>query len=1001
MARFALRPLSLGEMNPHFWSEIGGQSQQPIGSSAHTNPTPPANRVLADGIRKVIQCHQVIVESCPLDDQLPQSHHVWLIGPVGSGKSHGVFRAVRAAGVPWMVLDLARFALPGQHGLQLEQTFQQLSETSPLPLRSRSAGVVVVEGLTRELVHGTAGERARILQAELSSLQEGRMLPWQRNGRVRKVSSRRLLFILMVSEDGPSSAGMGFRAGPGEPPQTPVTQRLLRAGVMPGLIHLSAHRLTTRDFTLPELEALVLASDGFLEDLHRQFGLLGARLEVSPEAAALLARQAGSLGPGGHGLRQAIAAAMPGWIDSLLQLPEGSNGIRLDRDPRDPSRLIATPLEGPRGPLAPRQADTGEEPAIHPDFPRMPHRPSRPAHVETQSESRLANRDDLRKWTQPPKPSKGSRPEWKPTRLGGFIALHECSPDGSRLAPLVGHDLFLSQMVRRRGLLISGGTGGGKSTRLVLPLIYSDINDPERTVVVLDAQLALVGPIIDYTRHVRGKDARIVYFNPMDPAYSVRWNPAAGVSGRNPAHDLASSLSASLPVGRNDTGYFRSCAVRLLASLIRLVHKMGKGNLGEAYSIIEAGGPRLVELGQDFGFPDLAEFGRDMNQYSNHATTAEEMKNMLGPWYLPEVCQVTERSELDFQQLEDQPTVFIIALPEESVARLRPLTNCLIHRLFEFVIRRGQAKGGVLRRPMAIHIDEFGSAVGAIVDLHVRANTLRKRGVMLTAATQCLNQLFETYPDNAKSLLAAFSTHIYVPQLASDDASHVSERSGLTEVVSTTTGPNGEVLSSSPQTRAVLLPTEVDRPPVHPKYGPRMTFLLPETPVFQGYLPAVWENPQLADMVAPDRPFTPPGSPRKAPADPEASSIGYEPAPPARGQPMPSGALVKTWSDAYVKKRWAQVQQLLSVLEARRSSRIWWDEYLRVNRTKPRLLLKLGHELVTRSATLQEFHDAVVASNSSNTQAALHYLDYLRAKNLGPHPIQPPANDSSRDQHDF
>lgn len=144
MARFALRPLSLGEMNPHFWSEIGGQSQQPIGSSAHTNPTPPANRVLADGIRKVIQCHQVIVESCPLDDQLPQPHHVWLIGPVGSGKSHEVFRAVRAAGVPWMVLDLARFALPGQHGLQLEQTFQQLSETSPLPLRSRSAGVVVV-----------------------------------------------------------------------------------------------------------------------------------------------------------------------------------------------------------------------------------------------------------------------------------------------------------------------------------------------------------------------------------------------------------------------------------------------------------------------------------------------------------------------------------------------------------------------------------------------------------------------------------------------------------------------------------------------------------------------------------------------------------------------------------------------------------------------------------------------------------------------------------------
>lgn len=988
-------------MNSHFWSEIGGQSQQPIGSSTHTVSAAIPNHLVADGIRKVIACHQAVVESCSIDDQLPQPHHVWMIGPVGSGKSHEILRGVRTAGVPWILLDLARFALPGQHGVQLEQTFQQLSDTSPIPLRPGPAGVVVIEGLTRELAHGSGGERARILQAELTSLLERRMLPWQRDGRVRKVSSRRLLFILMLSEEGSSSAGIGFRAGPGQPPQAPVTQRLLRAGVMPGLIHLSTHRLVTREFTLPELESLVLTPDGFLEDLHRHFALLGLRLEVSPTAASVLVRQAQELGPGGHGLRQAIAAGMPAWLESLPRLPEGTNGLRLEPDPRNPSRLTASHLNGPRGPIATRPSEPGEESSLHPDFPKMPHRPSRPPHVETQSESRLANRDDLRKWTTPPKPSKASRPEWKPTRLRGFVALHENSPDGSRLAPLVGHDLYLPQMIRRRHTLISGGTGGGKSTRLMLPLIFSDIDDPDRTVVVLDAQLALVGPIIDYTRHARGKDARIVYFNPMDPAYSVRWNPVAGMSDRNAAHDVASSLSASLPVGRNDTGYFRSCAVRLLASLIRLVHKMGKGNLGEAYSIIEAGGPRLLELGQRFGFPDLAEFGRDMNQYSNHATTAEEMKNMLGPWYIPEVCRVTGGSELDFRQLDDEPTVFVIALPEESVARLRPLTNCLIHRLFEFMIRRGQAKGGVLRRPMAIHIDEFGSAVGAIVDLHVRANTLRKRGVMLTAAIQCLSQLVETYPDTAKSLLHAFSTQIYVPQLASDDATHVSQRSGLTEVTSTTTGPNGEVLSSSPQTRAVLLPTEVDRPPVHPKYGPRMTFLLPETPIFQGYLPAVWENPELAAMVAPDRPFTPPGTPREALPEPEEPALPEEPTPPARGQAVPPAAVVKTWSDAYVKKRWSEVQQLIGVLEARRSTRIWWEAYLRINRTKQRQLLEVGHELLARSATLQEFHDAVIASNSPSAQAALHYLDYLRTKNSGSHGIQPPGNGSSRDEHDF
>jgi len=61
----------------------------------------------------------------------------------------------------------------------------------------------------------------------------------------------------------------------------------------------------------------------------------------------------------------------------------------------------------------------------------------------------------------------------------------------------------------------------------------------------------------------------------------------------------------------------------------------------------------------------------------------------------------------------------------------------------------------------------------------------------------------------------------------------------------------------------------------------------------------------------------------------------------------------------------------------------------------------VGHELLARSATLQEFHDAVIASNSPSAQAALHYLDYLRTKNSGSHGIQPPGNGSSRDEHDF
>lgn len=563
-----------------------------------------------------------------------------------------------------------------------------------------------------------------------------------------------------------------------------------------------------------------------------------------------------------------------------------------------------------------------------------------------------------------------------PTLLPGFIPLVETTPDGTGIAPVFGKALCIPAAERRRHLLVVGANGSGKSTRVLLPTLFADIRDKARSLVVIDAQLALTQPVVEFARRTRGPRARVRYFNPLDPDHSICWNPIAGIRDRAAALDLASSIAAGVPTGAQETQYFRIQATNHIANLIRATNILGCGTLGEVRRIVEGGPQRISEIGQKAGLPELASFGNEAGGNSNHQTTIAEMLNLLAAWYDDRIARVTAASELDFDELERHPTILIIALPEEAVARLRPLTNCLLHRLFEWIMRRGQERGGALRRLIALHIDEFASAVGAIRDFPLRANTLRKRGLMITAAVQTLAQLQEIYPDSSRSLLAAFNHQIFIPRLAAEDAQYVSTLSGLTTVAETVTGPHGETQSSQPITRPVLLPTEVDRPPRHPKYGPRMTFLLADTPPFQGYLPAIYEDPELAPLVAPGRPFRPPGRPR-------GRKPGTDSTPPGSpSAPLPPGITPDTtgWSDERLQARIDDVLSHLDWANTTGSARKWWEAFVAENRSRLPLVLRLAEELAIRKATITEFFLSYVYSNTDNIQANLHYLDYIRLK---------------------
>jgi hypothetical protein len=566
----------------------------------------------------------------------------------------------------------------------------------------------------------------------------------------------------------------------------------------------------------------------------------------------------------------------------------------------------------------------------------------------------------------------------RPTRLYGFTPLVEASTDGSKLDLLTNETLTIPWLRRVEHILAVGKTGSGKSTRWILPIIFADIADLDRTVIIIDAQATDVHRIIEYTRMVRGPNAKIIYFNPQDPDFSLRWNPFAGLVRRKDTDDMAQTMTASVEERDEDSPYFRMQAALFLSAMTRALNKTTNGQAtgGKLLDLLDRGHKTIAQLAAKTGQRQLESFLSHLNNGNrNDETTMSMLHNLLLAWNDEDVDETTSRSDFDFAVLDDEPCVVIYAIPEECVQRLRPITNAFLHRLFHFVMERGRTNGGSLRRPISLIVDEFASAVGEIPTFHLRANTLRKRGLAITAAVQSLEQIYEVYKQTSKSLLAAFNHLVLIPPVSLEDAAHASKLSGEITVDEIVTSDGCTPVNVIPTKRPLLTPSDIANAEHHERLGPKITFLLKNTPAFQGWLWPAYENPKYRDLMA-------------------KTMAGHLPLPAqVRSQPNhdwdwseaglalpPAFTDTTGWTDAQIRKRLSAVKREIGWDHTTGSARKWFEAFEQENQTRPALVLRLAEELHIRKATITEFFLAYVYSNTDNVQANLLYLDYTRLK---------------------
>ena len=558
-------------------------------------------------------------------------------------------------------------------------------------------------------------------------------------------------------------------------------------------------------------------------------------------------------------------------------------------------------------------------------------------------------------------------------------------------------ELIIAREQRNRNMLIIAKTGSGKTTRLVLPILYSDCMCRERSTVIIDSKQEMWDKLAGMTRKFN-PDKNVIMFNPLDIVRSLSWNILAKVESDTDCKLIANSVVTATddPNSRQDSPFFRNSALQVLNGVMvglmhdpneRLsmprIHELINKGMKELCDWLEAH-PRSIRTTK--AFVDLARNGSQ-----NADTIMSELSMRLQAWDLKAIRSTTFADEIDIEKIIMEPSLFVVELRESELKMLRPLANVIVVEMLRYLTKYAEeCPGQTLPRPVGLVIDEFASALGRLPDIHIKLNTLRSRNVSIVAAIQSIGQIKGNYGEDWESVLSGFSSKIFMPSLDFTDSEWASKESGIMTVRYKTSskGTNRRLvdnfshinnsMNEQIQQRAVLTPDEIGRPS-----DSQATFFMPETPVFQGHLTPFYKVPEMLKRISG---YSKPEHivhQRESPIEyeevlPEAITAEDRDKKESEQKQQPVKAAASNPKG---------VTQLLDALEKIKAEHLdwenttgdakkWWVAFEEANKTRVALVLKVAQEIKKRGATITDFFLAYVYSNTDNIEATLAYLDY-------------------------
>lgn len=349
------------------------------------------------------------------------------------------------------------------------------------------------------------------------------------------------------------------------------------------------------------------------------------------------------------------------------------------------------------------------------------------------------------------------------------------APEAIELGRLVARNGLVTHKIRsndERHLVLFGGNGMGKGTRILMPNLLNMRGN--RSIVVVDPKGELAAVTAPFRRQV----GRVVIINPFgvlteyqgyEDMRGVGFNPLAALDpdGENFDSDVGLLADALVPMDDKQTPHWNNSARALVSAIIMYVVLIARKNgkiptMARVRELIcmdsEAPQPktRLLPATEGKGIPKLAavmmrssrvglrnlaaQFLSWNNEISSIAST---LKVQTRSFDEPQIARNMAQDDFDFRDLKREPTTVYLVLPPEMLRRHGKWLRLALTTALQANMRvREKHEPRIL-----FMLDEF-AALGHLEIIDDLWATVRGYGIQIMPVFQDLPQVKTIYGDN-------------------------------------------------------------------------------------------------------------------------------------------------------------------------------------------------------------------------------------------------------------
>ncbi len=373
--------------------------------------------------------------------------------------------------------------------------------------------------------------------------------------------------------------------------------------------------------------------------------------------------------------------------------------------------------------------------------------------------------------------------------------------------------ISVPELVTNAHALVCGRTGVGKSRGFFIPNLIERLGT---NMIVTEATPGYEpGELYTLTSGWRERAGHKIYsFNPADMS-STRINPidrvrlAAEIDKAREAEKLADLivLNGSQSGVRVDPTWDRS-EKQLLTALI--LHAAATdpelGHIGALRWLLLSGIGRVRKM--------MAKSPSELAQieFEGWLTATSEnfrfgvlsgLMTKLNPWMTDQLCALTEKTDIKFEDLQKNLFTFYLAVPSRSQDS-KLIGSLLVNFLLDFLLDNKAS----MKYPTGMLLDEFTN-FGKIANIADVLSIIRKARISLVLGFQNYHQLERVYsPNEARIIIDQPATQIYFRQKNFHEARVLSDALGKTTIEEVTVSDSGRVQEFI-QGRALATPEEL------------------------------------------------------------------------------------------------------------------------------------------------------------------------------------------------